>query len=192
MMDQALKFLLDTAFGLLTYAFLLRFAMQLLRAPFRNPIGQAVTAFTDWAAKPLRRVLPGWRGVDWSTLALAWLMQFAWLVSLRVFVAGGGIGGAVAATLALLALVELFKAAVWLLVIIVFAQAILSWTMPESPLGGLLNALSFRFLQPIRRIIPPLGGTLDVSPLILIVLLQLVLIVPVPWLEIMALRVFGP
>jgi YggT family protein len=192
MMDQALKFLLDTAFGLFTYAFLLRFAMQWLRAPFRNAIGQAVTALTDWAAKPLRRVLSGWRGIDWSTLALAWVTQFVWLVSLRVLVAGGGLGGTIVATLALLALVELLKAAVWLLIIIVFAQAILSWTMPESPLGGLLNALSFRFLRPIRRIIPPLGGTLDISPLILIVLLQLVLIVPVPWLEVMALRAFGP
>jgi YggT family protein len=192
MMDQAMKFLLDTVFGLFTYAFLLRCAMQWLRAPFRNPVGQAVTAFTDWAAKPVRRVLPGWGGIDWSTLFLAWLMQFAWLASLRFFVAGGGFGGSVIATLALLAVVELIKAAIWLLIIAVFAQAILSWFMPEGPLAGLLNTLTFRFLRPIRRIVPPLGGTLDVSPLILIVLLQLVLIVPVPWLEIFALRAFGP
>ena len=57
-MDQALRFLLDVAFGLMTYAFLLRFMMQWLRAPFRNPAGQAITALTDWAVKPLRRVLP--------------------------------------------------------------------------------------------------------------------------------------
>jgi YggT family protein len=192
MLNQALKFLLDTAFGILTYAFLLRFSMQWLRAPFRNPVGQAVTALTDWAVKPLRRVLPGWRGIDWSTLVLAWLAQFAWLVSLRFLVGGGGLDGAIAGTLALLASVELLKAAVWLLIIVVFAQAILSWTMPEGPLAGLLNTLTFRFLRPLRRFIPPLGGTLDITPLILIVLLQLVLIVPVPWLEIMALRVFGP
>ena len=192
MLNQALKFLLDTAFGILTYAFLLRFSMQWLRAPFRNPVGQAVTALTDWAVSPLRRVLPGWRGIDWSTLVLAWLAQFAWLVSLRFLVGGGGLDGAIAGTLALLASVELLKAAVWLLIIVVFAQAILSWTMPEGPLAGLLNTLTFRFLRPLRRFIPPLGGTLDITPLILIVLLQLVLIVPVPWLEIMALRVFSP
>ena len=192
MLNQALKFLLDTAFGILTYAFLLRFSMQWLRAPFRNPVGQAVTALTDWAVKPLRRVLPGWRGIDWSTLVLAWLTQYAWLVALRYLVGGGGIDGAIAGTLALLASVELLKAAVWLLIIVVFAQAILSWTMPEGPLAGLLNTLTFRFLRPLRRFIPPLGGTLDITPLILIVLLQLVLIVPVPWLEIMALRVFSP
>ena len=49
MLDQALRFLLDTVFGLVTYAFLLRFTMQWLRAPFRNPLGQAVIALTDWA-----------------------------------------------------------------------------------------------------------------------------------------------
>ena len=60
----------------------------------------------------------------------------------------------------------------------------------DGPLAGFLNALTFRWLAPIRRLIPPLGGTLDLSPLILIVLLQLVLMVPVPWLESAALTMF--
>jgi YggT family protein len=183
MLDQALAFVLDVAFGLLTYAFLLRFAMQWLRASFRNPLAQAVVALTDWAVKPVRRVLPGYRGVDWASLALAWLAQFAWLAALHL-VAGRGMGGGiVVAMLVLLACVELVKAALWLLIVAVFAQAILSWTAPDGPLAGVLNALTFRFLAPIRRAIPPLGGTLDLSPLILIVLAQLALMVPVRWLE---------
>ena len=184
MFDQALKFLLDTAFGLLTYALLLRFAMQWLRAPFRNPVGQAVTALTDWAVKPLRRVLPGFRGIDWSTLLLAWLAQFIWLAAVGLVIGGSAsLGGAIAGTLALLACVELLKAALWLLIIIVFAQAILSWVGPGGPVAGLLNALTYRFLAPIRRIVPPLGGTLDLSPLIVIVLAQLALMLPVAWLQ---------
>ena len=183
MLDQALRFLLDTAFGLLTYAFLLRFTMQWLRAPFRNPLGQAVTALTDWAVKPARRVVPGFKGLDASTLLLAWLAQFAWLVALQFLARSGVFDGAVIATLALLAVVELVKAALWLLIIVVFAQAVLSWTVPDGPFGGALNALTFRFLAPIRRRIPPLGGTLDLSPLILIVLAQLALMLPVRWLE---------
>ena len=43
-MLQALRFLIDTFFGLITYAFLARFMMQALRAPFRNPVGPAVMA----------------------------------------------------------------------------------------------------------------------------------------------------
>jgi len=183
MFDQALRFLLDTAFGILTYAFLLRFAMQWLRAPFRNPLAQAVVALTDWAVKPVRRVVPGYKGLDGSTFLLAWLSQLAWLVALRLLVGLAGFDGATAATLVLLACVELVKAALWLLIIVVFAQAILSWTAPDGPLAGVLNALTFRFLAPLRRVVPPLGGTLDLSPLILIVLAQLALMLPVRWLE---------
>ena len=183
MLDQALRFLLDTAFGIVTYAFLLRFLMQWLRAPFRNPLGQALVALTDWAAKPVRRVVPGFRGLDASTLVLAWLAQFLWLVALALAVGPGVLSGAILPMFVLLAMVELLKAMLWLLIIIVFAQAILSWTAPDGPFAGVLNALSFRFLAPIRRFIPPLGGTLDLSPLIVIVLAQLALMLPVRWLE---------
>src|SRR5512136_2513305 len=189
MFDQAIGFVLDVAFGLFTYAFLLRFAMQWLRAPFRNPLAQAVVALTDWAVKPVRRVLPGYRGFDWASLLLAWGAQWAWLASLQL-VSGRGFNGTIAAMLALFALVELVKAGLWLLIVVVFAQAILSWTAPDGPLAGVLNALTFRFLAPIRRLVPPLGGTLDLSPLIVIVLAQLALMLPVPWLEGLVLTLF--
>ena len=183
MFGQALRFLLDTAFGLITYAFLLRFTMQWLRAPFRNPLGQAVVALTDWAVKPVRRVVPGYNGLDGSTLLLAWVAEFAWLLALELLAGPGAFDAGVAITLALLACVLLVKAALWLLIIAVFVQAILSWTAPDGPFAGVLNALTFRFLAPIRRRVPPLGGTLDLSPLILIVIVQLLLMVPVRWLE---------
>ena len=183
MLGQALRFLVDTAFGIIAYAFLLRFTMQWLRVPFRNPLGQAVVALTDWAVKPVRRVVPGYRGLDGSTLLLAWVAQFAWLVTLELLGGRGAFDGVTAMTLALLACVELVKAMLWLLIIVVVAQAILSWTAPDGPLAGVLNALTFRFLAPIRRRVPPLGGTLDLSPLILIVALQLLLMLPVRWLE---------
>ena len=95
----------------------------------------------------------------------------------------GVFDGGIAATFALLAAVELGKTMVWLLIIVVVAQAVLSWVAPDGPFAGVLNALTFRFLAPIRRRVPPLGGTLDLSPLILIVFLQLLLMLPVRWLE---------
>jgi YggT family protein len=189
MLNQALRFLLDTAFGFLVYAALLRFIMQWLRAPFRNPIGQAVTALTDWAVKPLRRVLPGFGGYDWASLVFAWLGQLLWLVALAAL-AGTEFSATVAAYLAVLALVELIRASLWILIGAVFLQAILSWIAPDGPLAGVLNALTFRVLAPIRRVIPPLGGTLDLSPLIVIVLAQLALILPVAWLEQSLARLF--
>lgn len=190
-MDQALRFLVDTVFGLFTYSFLIRFLMQLLRAPFRNPLGPAVVALTDWAVKPTRRVIPGLRGVDWATLLLAWMAQWLWLI-LVGFIAGTAVSAALLPLFALLATVELLKATLWILIIAVLAQAILSWVAPDGPLSGLLNALTFRFLAPLRRMIPPLGGTLDLSPLLFIVIAQLMLMLPVRWLEIGVLQLFRP
>lgn len=182
-MDQALLLVLNTVFGLFTYAFLLRFMMQWQRAPFRNPIGQAVTALTDWAVKPLRRVLPGFRGQDTSTLVLAWVAQFLWLLATSLLVNRTAPGGSVALALALIAPIELLKAVLWIIIVTVIIQAVMSWFGPDGPLAGFLNAMTFRFLAQIRRVVPQIGGTLDLSPLILIVLIQILLIVPIPWLE---------
>jgi YggT family protein len=183
MADQAIRYLLDVVFGLFTYALLLRFVMQWLRAPFRNPLGQAVIALTDWIVKPLRRVLKGWKGIDWASLASTYLFQFLWLLAYALVFgsfsfAGAGIPFLLAATV-----VALVKASLWLLIVVVLAQAILSWVAPDGPLSGLLNALTFPFLRPIRKVLPPIGGVLDLSPLIVIVVAQLLQMTLVPFLE---------
>src|SRR6266550_4279526 len=172
MLYDALRFLINIVFGLLVYAVLLRFLMQWLRAPFRNPLGQAVSALTDWAVKPVRRVVPGYRGYDWASLLLAWLLQALWLAALMTMT-GSAVSGTLAGLVAVLAVVELVKATLWIIIIAVF-----------------LHALTFRVLTPVRRVVPPLGGTLDLSPLIVIVLAQLLLMLPVAWLEQMVVQLF--
>jgi YggT family protein len=185
MLTDALRFLLNVVFGLFVYTALLRFIMQWMRAPFRNPVGQAVTALTDWAVKPMRKVLPGFGGYDWASLVVAWLLQVVWLVAVTALTAplatlatGTGAG-----LIAVVAVIELLKAALWIVIVAVFVQALLSWVAPDGPLAGVLNALTFPLLAPVRRFIPPIGGALDLSPLIVIVLAQLVLMLPVAWLE---------
>ena len=134
MAQQAISYLLDVVFGLLTYAFLLRFVMQLMRAPFRNPLGQAVVALTDWLVKPLRRVLKGWKGIDWATLLATIVFQFLWiLTTLLVFggikVAGTGILFVLVATL-----IALLKACLWLLIIdatVLWALVGMTWRSPR-------------------------------------------------------------
>jgi len=184
MIEPALKLIVDVAFGLVVYALIARFLMQLLRAPFRNPIGQAVIALTDWIVKPLRRLLPGFRGIDWASLLAAFLFQLAWLAALyAIFGRGFSLDGAGIAYVIGAAAIELLKSVLWVLIIVVIVQAVLSWVAPDGPLAGLLNALTFPFLRPLRRVIPPIGGSLDLTPLVLIVILQLILMLPVRWLE---------
>jgi len=84
MADQAIRYLLDVVFGLFTYALLLRFVMQWLRAPFRNPAGQAIVALTDWAVKPLRRVIPPIGGtLDLTPLILIVILQLLLMLPVR-------------------------------------------------------------------------------------------------------------
>ncbi len=191
MLNNALAYLIDVVFGLFTYTLLLRLVMQIMRAPFRNPLGQAVMALTDWIVKPLRKVLPGFGGIDWSSLLAASLFQFAWLLALQLtFGRAFALLGPGFVFLLLATVIALVKALLWLIIVVVFAQAILSWVAPDGPLAGVLNALTFPVLRPVRRIVPPIGGTLDLSPLIVIVIAQLLLITLVPWLESGATRLF--
>ena len=191
MLNNALAYLIDVFFGLFTYALLLRFVMQFMRAPFRNPLGQAVMALTDWIVKPLRKVLPGYRGVDWASLVAAFVFQFAWLFALQLaFGRAFALLGIGLAFLLVATVIALVKALLWLVIVVVFAQAILSWVAPDGPVAGVLNALTFPLLRPVRRVVPPIGGTLDLSPLIVIVIAQLLLITLVPWLESGATRLF--
>ena len=108
MLTDALRFLINIVFALIVYSALLRFIMQCLRAPFRNPLGQAVAALTDWAVKPLRKVLPGFRGLDWASLIVAWVAQLAWLLALAAL-GGAALSGPLIGALAALAVIELLK-----------------------------------------------------------------------------------
>ena len=115
----------------------------------------------------------------------AWLLQLLWLAALTALSTplSAMLSGATAGFIAAFAVIELIKAALWIVIVAVFVQALLSWVAPDGPLAGVLNALTFPLLMPIRRVIPPLGGALDLSPLIVIVVAQLALMLPVAWLE---------
>jgi YggT family protein len=176
MLIQILSLLLGTAASLLTLAFLARVWMQWARAPFRNPVGQFVVTFTDWAIRPLRRIIPGLFGIDLASVLAAWLTQcllFAVMASLTGFgvLAFGGL--LAVAWGALLAVLKLF---IYLLMGVVILAALMSWLSPYSPAAPLFNGLAAPLLAPVRRVVPIFGG-LDLSPLVVILLLQVVLIV---------------
>src|SRR5260370_40552551 len=82
-MNQALVFLLETFLGLFALALLLRFYLQAVRAPARNPLSQFLAALTDFMVRPARRVIPGLGGYGMSTLLLAWAGEVLLVVSIR-------------------------------------------------------------------------------------------------------------
>lgn len=189
MLSQALIFLLETAFNLLVLAALLRFFMQLFRAPFRNPVAQFVVALTDFAVKPLRRVVPGLGGLDLASLVFAWLAELILQVLVFAIRYQSLPDGPALPALLTLSLIALLRLTIYLLIGVVLVQAILSWVSPYHPMMPLFSTLTQPFLAPLRRFIPLVGGV-DLSPLVLLVVCQLILMVPIAWLELEAVRLF--
>lgn len=191
MMANALEFLLHTVLGLFTLAVLLRFYLQLTNAPFRNPFSQAVVTLTNFAIRPLRRIIPSWSGLDLSTLFLAFVAQLLlqlvtlWLRDFPLLVAGHLIVSALVG----LAFVGLLKLSITIFLYAVLLQAVLSWVNPYTPLAPVLDALTAPLLNPLRKRIPMAGG-IDFSPLIIFIAAELLLILLVAPLEQQFLRMF--
>lgn len=170
MFFQILSFLLDVAAGLLGGACLLRLYMQLQRIPFGNPVGRFVFALTDWIVLPLRKLLPGYKRWDFASLIAAYVFELAQFGIMALLI---GRAGAVVPLLALFGLVRLvISGAVGLTVV----YAILSWVNADSPMTDVIDRLAAPLLRPFRRMIPLVGG-FDLSPLALLIVLQVLAII---------------
>jgi len=184
MLQDAGLFLVRVIFDLVASAFRLRFYMQWARVPFHNPFAQFVVKVTDFAVRPLRRVIPGFFGLDWASLLLFFLAEVLmvlashWVMGYPFFIAGGQ----VLPGFLLLALAVALRLAIYISLGLVLIQAVLSWVNPFSPYASVFYALARPVLAPFQRVIPTIGGV-DVSPIAAFVVLQLVLVAPVTALE---------
>jgi len=177
MFGQIAQLLVETLFGVFIYVLLLRFYMQLLRVPFRNPIGQFVTALSDWIVRPARRVIPGLAGLDLATILIAWFAE-ALMLLLLYWLRGFSFAdapGIAAGKLFTVAALELVRVSLYLLVGVVIVQVIISWVNPLAPLAPIFNALTRPFYAVFRRFIPPIGNV-DLSPLFVLLIAQILLL----------------
>jgi len=172
MFAQIGVFLVDTVASFFVFVLLARFHFQWLRVPFRNPVGEFVLATTNWLVMPVRRVVPGLAGLDLATLLLAWLVQALGLWAQAAIVGAEPSGVTVAA----IALVDLVRYSLYILVFAVIVQAVLSWVNPYTPLAPAFETITRPFLRPLRRFVPPVGN-IDLTPLVLLVVLYVLLIV---------------
>lgn len=170
MLVQIGQLLVDVVAGFFVFLLLARFHFQWLRVPFRNPVGEFVIAATNWVVRPARKIIPPLAGLDLASLIAAWLVQ-----ALALYLLLEMAGRATSAMVLVDALFDLVRYSLYILVFAVIVQAVLSWTNPYSPVQPLFDALTRPFLRPIRRFVPPLGNV-DLSPLVLLVLLQIALI----------------
>ncbi|MBI3524497.1 MAG: YggT family protein [Betaproteobacteria bacterium] len=173
MLAQLFYQILDWLSSFFTLALLSRFLMQWTRASFRNPLGTFVVAVTDWAVRPARRFIPGAFGLDLPSLLLAWLTQ-AIFHGLVLVLSGADAMPAAIGGVALLAMVGVARVMIYLLMGVVIVSALLSWVNPYAPLAPVFNDVARPFLRPVQRVIPLIGG-IDLSPMVLLLALQILL-----------------
>jgi len=186
MLSESLLFLLDALLQPFAAVLLFRFYAVWLRVPMRNPLGEFIMAITDFAVLRARRYVPTAWGMDSASLLLAFGME---LLYLAAFLGLQGYPYPHFPLLGLLAwtAVKLLKLSLYLLIASLLVEAILSWVNPRTPIAPLLAAVNRPFVQPVRRIVPPLGQV-DLSILLLFLVCQLVLIIVVGPLEQFAMR----
>jgi YggT family protein len=163
-------FLIEVTVGLYILAVMLRFLLQWVHADFYNPMAQFIVRITNPLLKPLRRIIPGYGGIDWASVVLLLL-----LTTLKLFLVFGVQGRLLPATALLpLLLAELISLFLNIFFFTILIQVIISWVAPAqyNPVAVLLHQLNEPLLCPLRRLLPHLGG-LDLSPLVVLVLIQL-------------------
>ncbi|WP_321954757.1 YggT family protein [Paraburkholderia bannensis] len=174
MFGDIARFLLNTVFTLFGAALLLRAWLQFVRVPPYNPVTHAIQQATNWLVLPLRRVIPGVRGVDWASIVAALIASIVYVLLMVWLVGVDPLG--LLPTLLIVAVLTLVKWALNLLIWLTILMALLSWLNPRSPAMPVLLQLTAPFLNPLRRILPNFGG-LDLSPILLFVIVQVLLMV---------------
>jgi YggT family protein len=166
MLSDILHMIIYTLGALFLVVVILRFLLQLVRADFYNPISQGIVKVTMPLVKPLRKIIPGVGGIDFASVVLILLVQLAATVILALvhgalsllpnpalLLAWGLVG-------ALTIISSLFF---WCLIISIVGSFIAPFS--RHPILTLANQLIDPLSAPLRKLIPPIGGVLDLSPI---------------------------
>lgn len=169
-LSNAGVFLIQTLFHLYILIVLLRLLLQLVRADFYNPISQFLVKATNPVIVPLRRIIPGLFNIDLASVVLLLALKMSEIALLSLITGHSwNIEG-----LLLISVAELLGLLLHVFLFSILIQVILSWIRPDdrNPLTVLLYRLNEPLLAPARRLLPPIAG-LDLSPIVVMVGLQL-------------------
>jgi YggT family protein len=178
-LGQIVTLIVENLGALYILAVLLRFLLQAVRADFYNPLTQAIVKITAAPLAPFRKVIPGYRGLDFASLVLALVLSSVF-TAIMILAAGFGLPSiGIIVSWAFVGLIS-FVLNIYYFGLII--QVIASFIAPFS--GNPILLMIYQILDPInsrvRRVIPPMGG-LDLSPLFIflgIKILQIILLAP--------------
>jgi len=170
--NEIFIYLLQTFLSLYLVAMLLRFLLQLVRADFYNPISQFLVKITNPLVIPLRKIVPGFGGLDVASLLLALLLQLAGIIALLLV---NGLGLPNIGLLLVWSILGVVGLLVNMYFFALLAMIILSWVAAGSrhPAIFLLYQLTEPVMAPVRKMLPAMGG-MDFSPILVFILINII------------------
>lgn len=186
---NALQFLIGILVDLYALVLVLRFMLQAVHADYFNPVAQFVVRVTSPVLGPLRRMLPTTGRYDIAAVIVLLALMLLKLVLYRLvsipntIIAGYSVGieHVWFGSLAWLAVVDAITLIINVWFFAVLIRAILSWISPggHNPIAEILDRITDPLLRPVRRMIPLIGG-IDLSPLVVLIGLQVLKMLLVP------------
>ena len=173
---SALAQIFNTIAGLYLLFVVARFLLQLAKADFYNPISQAVFRATDPVVRIFRSFIPGYKGIDFSSLILAFIVQFI-AISVTILLYGGAIPSVgfiiTWSFIGVLNFIILFYYYALIASIVMSFVMMFSGNMNPHPILLLVLQITEPIMAPFRRVIPPMGG-LDFSPIFIFLIIGLI------------------
>lgn len=175
MLSKILHLVVYSLMSIFMVIVVLRFMLQTARADFYNPLSQAIVKITNPLLMPLRRIIPGWMGIDMASIVLMILLQLLAILVLGLIYGQlvllayplHSVGWAILGCLTIIS--NIFF---WAIIISIIG----SWIAPGGghPLLSLIDQLIRPLMAPVRRLLPPLGGVIDISPILVLLALKVV------------------
>jgi YggT family protein len=137
-----------------------------------DPLLRILTKVTDPALQFLYNFIPGWKHIDFAAIVLMLCLKMSEL-TLIIWLFREPNPGLI--ELFLLAIINLLSLGIYIFMFAIIIRVLLTWiTSPDSynPLSDLLYYMTEPLLRPVRRKLQPMQS-IDFSPLIAIILLQL-------------------
>lgn len=171
-LNDILVYMIQTLLSLYLVAMLLRFLLQLVRADFYNPISQFLVKVTNPLLLPMRKVIPGFGGLDTASLLLTVLLQLLGIAAILLL---NGVGIPAVPLLLIWSVLGVISLLVNIYFFALLAMIILSWVAPggNNPAIYLLHQITEPVMAPLRKLLPPMGG-LDFSPILVFILINVI------------------
>jgi len=172
--SQAIIFLVKLFFDIYILTLILRYLLTIVRVDSLNPLSALIIKVTNPLLKPLRRTIPGYFGIDWASIISLFLVQAIEIILVALIITGGipAFSG-----LTMLTIAYLLRTILYIYLFIIIVQVIISWVNPNAynPITTIMYQISEPILKPIRHFIPSSGG-LDFSPLVALIIINLLMI----------------